>query len=126
MLILEEKSAIIIGCFYRVYNLLGYGFLEKVYENALIIELRKAGLACLQQSPITVYYENKEVGFYFSDIIVDNEIILELKAGESPILLQHELQMTNYLRATELEVGLILHFGKTATFKRRIFTRNRK
>ena len=123
MLLLEEKTAGIIGCFYKVYNTLGYGFLEKVYENALIIELRNEGMNCMQQLPVQVYYKGIEVGNYFSDIIVDNQVILELKAGEGDILKEHELQLMNYLKATKFEVGLILYFGKKATFKRKIFTR---
>jgi GxxExxY protein len=121
MLLFEEKTELIIKCFYKVYNTLGYGFLEKVYENALILELKNEGLKCLQQVPVTVHYRNAEVGFYFSDIIVDNQIILELKAGEGEILKEHELQLLNYLRATEFEVGLILHFGKRPGFKRKAF-----
>ncbi|MEO6489476.1 MAG: GxxExxY protein [Ferruginibacter sp.] len=123
MLLFEEKTSVIIGCFYKVYNTLGYGFLEKVYENALVIELKKMNLNCIQQSPVGVYYQGVEVGKYFSDILVDNEIILELKAGEGEIKTEYELQLMNYLRATEFEVGLILHFGKKATFRRKIFTK---
>jgi GxxExxY protein len=121
MLLHEDKTDLILGCFYKVYNKLGYGFLEKVYENALIIELKKAGLNCLQQMPVKVYYDGTEIGLYFSDIIVDNEIILELKAGEGEIIKEHESQLQNYLRATEYEVGMILHFGKKPSFKRKIY-----
>jgi GxxExxY protein len=124
MLLLEEKTKRIIGCFYEVYNILGYGFLEKVYENSLLIDLRNNGFNCFQQSSVAVYYKSFEVGLYFPDIVIDNEIILELKAGEGGIKLEHELQLMNYLKATEFEVGLIFHFGKTPTFKRKIFTRN--
>ena len=123
MLINEEKTKSIIGCFYKVYNILGYGFLEKVYENALIIELRKEGFNCVQQLPVAVFYKQYEVGLYFPDIVVDNEIILELKAGEGEIRVEFELQLMNYLKATEFEIGLILHFGKKPIFKRKIFTK---
>lgn len=122
MLLNEDKTDLIIKCFYKVYNKLGYGFLEKVYENALIIELRKEGMNCLQQTPVKVYYDEAEIGLYFSDIIVDNEVILELKAGEGEIIREHESQLQNYLRATEYEVGIILHFGKKPSFKRKIYT----
>lgn len=105
---------------------MGYGFLEKVYENALIIELRKVGFYCIQQAAVPVYYENTEVGHYYADIIVDNEIISELKAVEDDIVKQHELQLQNYLKATDFEVGFILNFGKKPTFKRKVFSRNYK
>ncbi|MFT3907996.1 MAG: GxxExxY protein [Ferruginibacter sp.] len=113
----------IIKCFYTVYNRLGYGFLERVYENALAIELKKAGFNCLQQAPVNVYYENTIVGNYFADIIVDNKIILELKVSDAEIMKEHELQLYNYLKATTLELGLILNFGKKPVFKRKIFTK---
>ncbi|MEO6668280.1 MAG: GxxExxY protein [Ferruginibacter sp.] len=121
MLLHEDKTDLIIRCFYKVYNTLGYGFLEKVYENALIIELRKEGLNCLQQMPVKVYYDEIEIGLYFSDIIVENAIILGLKAGEGEIIKEYESQLQNYLRATEYDVGMILHFGKKPSFKRKIY-----
>lgn len=120
MLLYEEKTALILQCFYKVYNTLGYGFLEKVYENSLLIELRNEGLICFQQTPVKVYYHDYEVGKYYADINVSNLIILEIKAGAGGIILEHELQLMNYLRATSFEVGLILHFGKNPTFKRKI------
>lgn len=96
---------------------------KRFYENALIIELKKKGFICWQQAPVKVYYEESEVGLYFSDIIVDNTIILELKAGDGAIVQQHESQLQNYLKATEYEIGLVLHFGIKPTFKRKIFTK---
>ncbi|MEO7047385.1 MAG: GxxExxY protein [Ferruginibacter sp.] len=126
MLLFEQKTEIILSCFYKVYNKLGYGFLEKVYENALIVELKNNGLVCVQQKPIKVYYENTEVGLYFSDLVVDDEIILEIKAGNGEILQQHILQLQNYLRATKYELGLVLYFGEKLSFKRKIFTNNLK
>jgi GxxExxY protein len=116
----------ILKSFYKVYNELGFGFLEKVYENALMIELRNNNLQCLQQTPIKVYYQQSQVGIYFADILVENKIILELKAGEGGIILEHELQLVNYLKATEYEVGLILFFGEKPTMKRKIFTNDNK
>ena len=115
----------IIKCFYTVYNTLGFGFLEKVYENAMIIELQKAGMRAEKQKPIKVNYENKLVGEYFADIVVEDSIILELKAAEY-IVEEHELQLVNYLKATELEIGLLLNFGKTPEIKRKIFTNDKK
>ena len=101
----------IIKAFYKVYNTLGYGFLEKVYENAIFIELESMGLSVNKQEAILVYYENIEVGAYFADLIVENTVIIELKATES-LCEEHEFQLINYLKATEIEVGLLLNFGK--------------
>lgn len=126
MLLHQEITDVILKSFYKVYNELGFGFLEKIYENALMIELRNNGLQCAQQSPIKVYYQQNQVGIYFADILVENKIILELKAGEGGIILEHELQLMNYLKATEYEVGLILFFGEKPTMKRKIFTNDHK
>jgi len=91
----KEKTEAIIKAFYQVYNGLGYGFLEKVYENALLVELKNLGFDCHKQHPIRVWYKEQLVGEYFADIIIDNDIILELKAAEA-ILEEHELQLINY------------------------------
>ena len=120
-----ELSEVIIKAFYRVYNTLGYGFLEKVYENSLLIELRKAGLTAEAQRPIKVYYDKVEVGFYIADIIIDEKIIVELKAAES-LQEEHEAQLLNYLRATNIEVGLLMNFGKKAEVKRKVFSNSYK
>ncbi len=101
----------IIKGFYNVYNKLGYGFLEKVYEHALMIELPKFGLACKNQFPIKVHYDNKCIGEYFADIIINDLVIVELKAAEN-LCEEHECQLINYLKATDIEVGLLLNFGK--------------
>jgi len=116
----EEITDKIIGAYYKVYNTLGYGFLEKVYENAMRIELRKMGFEVLQQENIKVYYEAEEVGDYYADLLVENLVIVELKAAKE-ICEEHEAQLTNYLRATKIEVGLLLNFGTRAEFKRKIF-----
>jgi GxxExxY protein len=121
----EETTSAVINAFYKVYNTLGYGFLEKVYENALVIELQKRGLTTKQQMPIHVYYEGKVVGEYFADLVVNDVVIVELKAAEE-ITKAHENQLVNYLKATNLEVGLILNFGPQPKFKRKIFTNERK
>lgn len=115
----------IINAFYKVNNSLGYGFLEKVYENAMAIELRKMGCDISQQKNIKVYYENKEVGDYYADLLVNDLVIVELKASES-LCKEHEAQLINYLKATHIEVGLLLNFGKKAEFKRKIFSNARK
>ena len=102
---LTEK---IIGCAYRVYNKMGFGFLESVYEKCLLIELRKAGLYAESQKPIIVYYENEIVGEFIADLIVNDAIILELKSIRR-IIKAHEVQLVNYLVATGKSVGLILN-----------------
>jgi GxxExxY protein len=119
---LTEK---ILKAFFKVYNMLGYGFLEKVYENALIIELKEMGLDALPQQKIKVYYGNQIVGDYFADIVVNDKVILEIKTAES-LREEHRAQLINYLKATNIEVGLLLNFGKSAEFKRVIFTNDRK
>jgi len=111
----------IIKAFYKVYNTLGYGFLEKVYENALIIELENNGLNVEAQKPISVLYENRVVGDYFADLCVAGTVIIELKASET-LSKAHETQLINYLKATGIEVGLLLNFGKKPEFVRKVFT----
>jgi GxxExxY protein len=91
-----------------------------------MIKLIPIGLTGLQQAGITVYYEGKEVGNYFADILVANKIIVEVKAGKGEIIKEHELQLSNYLKATNYEIGLILHFGEKLTFKRIIFSNDYK
>lgn len=116
----KELTSKIIKSFYDVYNKLGYGFLEKVYEKSLIIEFTKQEIDCESQKPISVYYEDIKVGEYFADIIVEDRVIVELKASES-LKKEHEAQLYNYLKATNIEVGLLLIFGKEPKFKRMIF-----
>jgi len=115
----------VLKAFYVVYNRLGFGFLEKVYENAMLAELMERNIYCERQKPIKVYYKDKVVGEYFADIIVENKIIIELKAAEG-LAEEHELQLINYLKATELEVGLLLNFGKQPVFKRKVFINIKK
>ncbi|MBL4716015.1 MAG: GxxExxY protein [Bacteroidia bacterium] len=117
----SDTTQLILKAYYAVYNNLGFGFLEKVYENALLIELRKLGLACSKQCPIEVNYDDQIIGQYFADIIVHNSVIIEIKAAEN-ICPGHECQLVNYLKATNIEVGLLLNFGKQPEFKRRVLT----
>ncbi len=117
----EELTGSIIAAFYTVYNALGYGFLEKVYENALRLEMQKAELNVVQQQAITVYYETKPVGEYFADLMVNDLVIVELKAAES-LRQEHALQLTNYLKGTGKQVGLLLNFGPKPEFRRVIFS----
>jgi GxxExxY protein len=119
-----ELTDKIIKAYYKVYNTLGYGFLEKVYENAMFIELRKMNLFVQKQKNISVFYEDEEVGDYFADLIVDEKVIVELKAAEG-LCDEHECQLINYLKATDIEVGLLLNFGKKPELRRKVFS-NRK
>jgi len=121
----SEITDKIIKAFYKVNNTLGYGFLEKVYENAMVIELSKMGVLVQNQNNIKVFYEGKEVGDYYADLLVENKVIVELKAADA-ICEDHEAQLINYLRATNIEVGLLLNFGKKAEFKRKIFSNKNK
>lgn len=118
-------TQIVLKSFYKVYNTLGYGFLERVYENALLIELRKQGVSARKQESIKVYYEEEVVGDYFADIIVNEKVILELKASKS-LCEEHEAQLINYLKATNIEVGLLLNFGLQPQFERKIFDNDLK
>lgn len=120
-----DITDLIIKAFYKVYNTLGYGFLEKVYENAMRIELSDLGLSVLQQKNIKVFYGTDQVGDYFADLLINGLVIVELKAAES-ICEEHEAQLLNYLKATDIEVGLLLNFGKEPKFKRKYFTNDKK
>ncbi len=121
----SEITGEIINAFYAVYNELGYGFLERVYKNALYKELKKRGFECSAEHSIPVYYQGERVGDYFADIIVNGIIIIELKAVKT-ILPEHEAQLMNYLRATDAEIGLLLNFGPEPQKRRLIFTNDRK
>jgi GxxExxY protein len=121
----KELTDKIICAFYNVYNILGCGFLEKVYENALIIELKKVGLSVTQQESVKVFYDGVQVGDYYADIIVNGLVILELKAAES-LRNEHFAQLANYLKATDKEVGLLMNFGSKPEFKRILLTNDKK
>jgi GxxExxY protein len=116
-----ELTEKIIRGFYNVYNKLGYGFLEKVYEKALVIELTKLGLDVKGQVPVKVYYDGNEVGNYFADLIVNNTVIIELKSCDG-FIEEHEAQLTNYLKSTKIEIGLLLNFGVKPQVKRKVFS----
>jgi len=111
----------IIKAYYEVYNELGYGFLESVYEESLIIALKKMNLKAISQQPISVYFKNFIVGNFIADVIVEDRVIIELKAVEH-ILPIHEAQLLNYLKATNIEIGLLFNFGSKPEFKRYIFS----
>ena len=115
----------IIKVFYEVYNELGYGFLEKVYQNAMYFELKSQGFKVEAQKKIKVYYKNELVGDFLADLLIIDTIILELKACEG-LAKAHSVQTLNYLKATNVEIGLLLNFGERPQIKRLIFTNNRK
>ena len=120
MMLHKQTTEKIINAYYKVYNTLGYGFLEKVYENSMVVALRKAGLKVEQQKNIKVYYESEEVGDYYADLLVEDLVIIELKAAKA-LSEDHEAQLVNYLKATTIEIGLLINFGKEPNFKRKIF-----
>lgn len=120
----QELTQRVIKAFYTVYNTLGYGFLEKIYENALLIELAKRNIPATAQSQVQVFYDGKIVGEYFADVLVDN-LVLEIKATKN-LLPEHEAQLLNYLKATNLEVGLLLNFGPKPEIRRKAFDNQRK
>jgi GxxExxY protein len=119
----ENLTEKIIKAFYNIYNELGYGFLENVYENSLIVELEAMGLAVENQKEISVMYKNNQVGFYKADIIVEDKVIIEVKAI-SKLAKVHEVQLINYLKATVVKVGLLVNFGKKLEFKRKVFQKH--
>ena len=114
----DELTKAIIGCAYTVHNTLGAGFLEKVYENALRIELEKSGLIVRQQQAIHVIYDGQIVGEYYADLWVNDRIVVELKAVQL-LMRQHEVQLVNYLTATGIDIGLLLNFGSSVQVKRK-------
>ncbi len=121
----EELTSAIIGTFYDVYNELGYGFLESVYQEALAIALQEKGIKVAQQFPIPVWFRGRRIGEFKADIAVDDKVILELKAART-IDPSHEAQLLHYLKSTEFEVGLLLNFGLRPQFRRLLFDNDRK
>jgi GxxExxY protein len=120
-LVHSELTEKIISAYYEVYNKLGYGFLEKVYENAMRIALRKRGLIVSQQSPIQVLFDDEIVGEYFADLLVNDLVVIEIKAA-SALDDSHKAQLLNYLKATNSPVGLLFNFGTTPQFTRKAMT----
>ena len=116
----EDLSKKIIAAGYNVHKEMGHGFLEKVYKNALAIELREAGIKCALEVPMSVLYHGLVVGDYIADMIVEDKIIVEVKAV-SELDSVHEVQLVNYLKATGLQVGLLINFGRSVQVKRRVF-----
>ena len=121
----KELTEKIIKIFYKVYNTLGYGFLERIYENAMMIELKREDIPVFSQYAIKVFYEDEIVGEYFADILVDDKVIVEIKAARN-LAIENEAQLLNYLKATDKEVGLLLNFGPKPEVKRKVFDNFRK
>jgi len=121
----KELTEKIIRIFYKVYNKLGYGFLEKVYENAMMIELEKENIPAVPQSPIKVFYDGEIVGEYYADILVDGKVIVEIKAAKA-LIEENEAQLLNYLKATNIEVGILFNFGPKPEVMRKVFDNSRK
>lgn len=121
----RELTERIINVFYKVYNKLGYGFLEKIYENAMMLELKKEGITSASQSPIRVLYEGEIIGEYYADILVDNKVIIEIKASRR-LVNENEAHLLNYLKSTDIEVGLLLNFGAKPEVKRKVFDNSMK
>ncbi len=116
----EDITKKTIKCFYKVYDELGNGFLESVYEKSLMIELKNIGLKADNQKSLNVYYKNQLVGDFKADITVEDKIIIEIKAV-TKLIAQHEAQLINYLKTTGMKVGLLVNFGEKLEFKRKIF-----
>jgi len=121
----KELTEKIIKIFYRVYNKLGYGFLEKLYENAMMIEFKKDGVPAVSQFAIKVFYEGEIIGEYYADMLVDTKVIVEIKAAKR-LVQENEAQLLNYLKATDIEVVLLLNFGPKPEVKRKAFDNSRK
>jgi len=121
----KEITDSILKAYYAVYNQLGYGFLEKVYQNAMYFELKSKGLKVEAQKQIKVYFKNQLVGEYFADLLIEDKVIVELKACEL-LMNAHVAQTMNYLKATKIEIGLVLNFGEEPEFKRIVYTNDKK
>lgn len=121
----KDLTDSILKVYFDVYNELGYGFLEKVYQNSMYLELKSRGFYVEAQKQIKVSYKGVEVGEYYADLVINEKVILELKAAEC-IVEDFEYQLINYLKATNMEVGLLLNFGKKPEFKRKVFENSRK
>lgn len=121
----EELTHQIIGCAYQVYNKLGFGFLESVYKKAMVIEVNKNNLHVEQKKPLKVYYDNQVVGDFSVDLLVEDEIVIELKSIES-LSKAHEVQLVNYLNGLDKEIGLLINFGPTGVAVRRKYCKLQK
>jgi GxxExxY protein len=121
----QELTDKIIRTFYFVYNELGYGYLEKVYERALVLELSETGMDVKQQQQVKVFYKSRPIGDYYADLLVNDAVVIEIKAVET-LAENHKRQLQNYLKATTVEVGLLLNFGPAPQVIRKVFTNTQK
>ena len=121
----SELTEKIIGVFYDVYNELGHGFLESTYAEAMVVALEDAGLKAAREVGVPVWFRGRKVGQYFADLLVNNAVLLELKTART-LESAHEAQLLHYLRATDIEVGLVLNFGTRSQFRRLLFDNQRK
>lgn len=121
----SDVTGKILRAYYNVYNEPGFGFLGKNYERAMLIELRKMNVQCRFQERIKVFYQGEQIGNYLADLVIEDKVIVELKAGAN-LAPEHEVQLLNYLKATEMEVGMLLNFGTEPQFKRKVFANDRK
>ncbi|HHV16660.1 MAG TPA: GxxExxY protein [Gelria sp.] len=118
--IYSDLTSKIIGSAYNIFRELGAGFLEKVYENALVLELKEQGLEIKQQHPLKVYYKGQVIGEYYADLVVEDKVLVELKAVNE-LVSAHEVQLVNYLKATSMKVGLLINFGNKLKVMRKVF-----
>ena len=125
MFLHQQLTKQLIGAYYDVYNELGFGYLESVYQRALEIALRDRRIEYVSQASIAVWYRGQQVGRFWADLLVEDVVIVELKACRA-LDPSHEAQVLNYLCATEIEVGFLLNFGERPAFKRLLFTNDRK
>jgi GxxExxY protein len=121
----SDLTSKIIGVFYDVYNELGHGFLESTYAEALVVALEESGLSVAREVPVPVWFHQRKIGLYYADLIVEGVVLLELKAART-LESAHEAQLLHYLRATEVEVGLLFNFGVRPQFRRLLFDNERK
>ena len=121
----SELTDKIIRAFYDVYNELGHGFLESTYAEAMVVALEASGLAVAREVPVPVWFRGQKIGQYYADLTVNATVLLELKAART-LEKAHEAQLLHYLRATEIEVGLLLNFGLRPQFRRMLFDNQRK
>jgi len=120
-----ETTRLLLHAYYEVYNKMGYGFLERVYENSMVIAARKLGIRIEQQMPIRIHFDGVLVGEYAADLVANDAVIVELKAVRI-LAEEHEAQLLNYLKATPYEVGLLLNFGPKPEYRRKILDNSRK